>query len=92
MVLGRAEMRIGRHAEARTAFERAAVLYPQSQAALVALSHVALVEGRGADAVTAVERALGPGPPKAEDVWATYFRQHAPDARSYLDELEGMIK
>ena len=92
MVLGRAETRLGRHGDARAAFERAAALYPQSQATLVALSHVALVEGRSADAVAALQRELAPSPSRAEDVWATYFRQHVPDARGYLDELEGMLR
>jgi predicted Zn-dependent protease len=88
MVFGRAEARLGRHAEARAAFERAVTRYPHSQAAQVALSQVGLAEGRTADGVAALMRALGPGAPeKADDPWSWYFRLHAPDAQHYLDDL-----
>jgi tetratricopeptide (TPR) repeat protein len=88
MVLGRAEARLGRHAEARAAFERAVTRYPHSHAAQVALSQVGLAEGRTADGVAALMRALGPGAPeKADDPWSWYFRLHAPDAQHYLDDL-----
>ena len=92
MVLGRAEARLGRHAEARAAFERAVARYPHSQAAQVALSQVGLAEGRTADGVAALMRALGPdSPAKVDDPWSWYFRQHAPDTQHYLDELRRRV-
>jgi tetratricopeptide (TPR) repeat protein len=93
MVLGRTEARLGHHAEARAAFERAAARYPHSEAAQVALSHVSLAEGRPADGVAALVRALGPdAPERIEDPWSWYFRQHEPDAQSCLDDLRRSVK
>ena len=93
MVLGRTEARLGHHAEARAAFERAAAHYPHSQAARVALSHVGLAEGRTADGVAALVRTLGPdAPEKIEDPWSWYFRLHEPDAQSCLDDLRKIVK
>ena len=93
MVLGRAEARLGHHAEARAAFERAAARYPHSQATQVALSHVGLSEGRTAHEVAALVRALGPGAPEMiEDPWSWYFRLHEPDAQSGFDDLKRSVK
>ena len=93
MILGRTETRLGRHPEARAAFDRAAARYPHSQAAQVALSHVALAEGRLADGVAAMVRALGPGArEKIEDPWSRYFCLHEPDAHSYLDDLRRSVE
>ena len=92
MVLGRIEARSGRLAEAREAFARAAALYPDAQSAQVALSHVALLEGRAAEGLERVARALGSQPQASMDPWAWYFRQHEPDARRLLAELRTLAK
>jgi tetratricopeptide (TPR) repeat protein len=93
MILGRSEARLGRHAEARTAFERAAARYPHSQAAQVALSHVDLVQGRPADGVAALLRALGSNAAETiEDPWSWYFRRHEPNAQSCLDDLKRSVQ
>jgi tetratricopeptide (TPR) repeat protein len=88
MVLGRNEVRLGRRAEARAAYERAVARYPRSQAVRVALSHLDLTEGRPGDGIAALMQALGPGAPaQADDPWSWYFRRHEPDAQARLDEL-----
>jgi tetratricopeptide (TPR) repeat protein len=92
MVLGRSEARLGHHAAARAAFERAVARYPESQAAQVALSHVGLTEGRTADGLAALVRTLGPdAPAKVEDPWSWYFRLHQPDAESCLVDLRKSV-
>jgi tetratricopeptide (TPR) repeat protein len=91
MVLGRIEGRLGHAAEARAAFERAAARYPRSQATQVALSHVALTEQRGADAVAALVESLGPASDAADDPWSRYFRVHEPAAPERLDEFRRSV-
>ena len=94
MVLGRIEGRLGHHAEACEAFGRAARCYPGAQSAQVALSHVLLLEGRGADGVDAVLRGLGPDAQARNDMdpWPWYFRLHEPDAKHLLAELRTHVK
>lgn len=93
MVLGRAEARLGRHAVARAAFDRATSRYPHSQAAQVALSHANLAEGRANEGVAALMEALGPAAADADDdPWAFYFRDHDPDATSRYDEFRRSVR
>jgi tetratricopeptide (TPR) repeat protein len=93
MVLGRNEVRLGHAAEARAAFERAASRYPDDQAAQVALSHVGLLEGRYADGLETVVRALGPdAPADGDEPWSWYFRRHEPDAKRRLEDLRRSVK
>lgn len=91
MVLGRIASRLGDRGEARAAFERAMARYPRSQAAQVALSRVALFEGRGRDAADALAAALGPTEDTAEDPWTQYLRVHEPGAAERLNELRRMV-
>jgi tetratricopeptide (TPR) repeat protein len=91
MVLGRAEAAIGHHVEAQTAFERAAARYPRSQAARVALSHLAIGGSTGMAAGSLV-KALGPDvQERADDPWSQYFRLHVPDAQTLLDALRTLV-
>jgi tetratricopeptide (TPR) repeat protein len=91
MVLGRIESRLGHPAEARAAFERAAARYPRSQAAQVALSQIALGEGRGPDAAAALVVALGPASDEDEDPWSQYFRVHEPGAQARVDAFHRSV-
>jgi len=85
MVLGRAEADLGRHAEARAAFERAARLLPLSQSPRVALSRLAMVDGHSGDAVAMLTATSGPDVKgDVVDPWWSYFRLHAPDAKALL--------
>jgi tetratricopeptide (TPR) repeat protein len=92
MVLGRIEDGLGHLTEAREAFARAAARYPDAQSAQVALSHVALLEGRAAEGVERAARALGSEAQASVDPWAWYFRLHEPDARRLLAELRTLAK
>lgn len=92
MVLGRAEMALGRAAEARAAFDRAAARYPKAQSPRVALTHVALIEGRTTDGV---ETALQFGRrwrDEISDPWHWYFRIHEPTAQSQLAALRASVR
>jgi tetratricopeptide (TPR) repeat protein len=91
MVLGRIASRLGDRGEARAAFERAMGKYPRSQAAQVALSRVALSDGRGLNAADALVAALGPTEDAAEDPWTQYLRVHEPGAAERLNELRRMV-
>lgn len=85
LVLGRAEERLGRLAEARTAFERAARSVPDAQAPRVALSRLALLEGRASEALAGLlHGASANGPEPAGDPWWSYFRSHEPDAGTLI--------
>lgn len=91
MVLGRAEIRLGEPAQAHAAFQRAAARYPRSQAARVALSHVA-IGGSPGIAAEALVRALGPdGLAVTDDPWALYFRLHEPDAPALFQSLRTSV-
>ena len=89
MISGRIEGRLGHQAEAYEAFARAARRYPGAQSAQVAISHVLLLEGRGADGFDAVARGLGAEAQARNDMdpWEWYFRLHEPDAKYLLAEL-----
>jgi hypothetical protein len=85
MVLGRAEHALGRQAPARAAFKRAAELFPKAQSARVALSLVALGDGRHGDGIAALVATNGPEAERTStDPWWSYFRNHAPDAQALL--------
>lgn len=93
MVLGRSEAALGRAAEARAAFERAAVRYPKAQSPQVALTHVALIDGRTNEGLETAIKALRARPPDAlRDPWDEYFRLHEPDARTQLAALRASVR
>jgi tetratricopeptide (TPR) repeat protein len=88
LVLGRVEERLGRLPEARAAFERAGRCFPDAQVPRVAISRLALLEGRPDEALAGLlagSRASGPESP--EDPWWWYFRSHEPDARSLIARM-----
>ena len=84
MVLGRAEQALGRRTEARTAFERAAARFPAAQSARVALSVLAVADGRSGDGVAALVATSGPGVEPGDDPWWSYLRRHEPEAAALL--------
>jgi tetratricopeptide (TPR) repeat protein len=94
MVLGSAAARLGRIAEARAAFERAAARYPDAQSAKVALSRIALVEGRPAAGVAVANEAFGDGvrPGTAVDPWSARFWLHEPDAAQRVEDLRALTR
>jgi hypothetical protein len=93
MVLGRGEVAVGRAPEARAAFERAAARYPKAQSPRVALTHVALIDGRTADGVDTALQALGPRwREEIMDPWDWYFRLHEPSAQAQLAALRASVQ
>jgi tetratricopeptide (TPR) repeat protein len=93
MVLGRAEADLGRHAEARAAFEHAARLLPRSQSPRVALSRLAIADGRTGDGIATIVAASGPDARgDAIDPWWSYFRLHAPDAKAQLTAFRERVR
>jgi hypothetical protein len=93
MVLGRNEERLGHAAEARAAFERAATLFPQAQAARVAASALDLAAGRVDAALASIMAVLGPdAPPDRTDPWLWCYRVHEPQALILLDGLRAMVR
>jgi tetratricopeptide (TPR) repeat protein len=85
LVAGRCEQRLGRTERARAAYERAARAVPGGQAARIALSQLAIVEGRGSAALAALTSGLADdtGP----DPWWSYLRLHEPSAKALLAAL-----
>jgi hypothetical protein len=92
MVLGRSEEHLGRYAEAGTAYDRAAALFPGGQSAEIGRSRVALAQGRAADALATVVAVAGAGSPERVDPWTEYFRLHDPDAKSLLQAWRAGIE
>jgi tetratricopeptide (TPR) repeat protein len=94
MMLGRAEEALGRRAEARAAFERAAARFPKAQSARVALSRLALVERRPAAEGVAALVALNTTDPQrdASDPWWWYFRTHDPDWKAQITALRTLAR
>jgi len=95
LILGRNQTRAGRLDEARTAFDRAAILAPTAQAPRIGRSQVALMAGRPADALSALTDVLGPDRPPAEapaEAWAIYFRVHDPVATEQLATLRSEVR
>ena len=85
MVLGRAEADLGRRADARAAFERAGRLLPLSQSPRVALSRLAVIDGQSGNGIAMLTATSGPDVKgDAVDPWWSYFRLHAPDAKTLL--------
>jgi tetratricopeptide (TPR) repeat protein len=87
MVLGSVLDALGRHREALAVFERAAAALPGAQAARVAVSRQALVDGHPVDGLRSLVDGLGPQAPRgaaAGDPWYDYIRFHDPDARTLL--------
>jgi tetratricopeptide (TPR) repeat protein len=93
LVLGRSEERLGRMAEARAAYERAQRRFPDAQVPRVALSRLALIEGRASEAVAGLVAALSSrGPDAPEDPWWWYFRSHAPDAGALIAAMREAVR
>jgi tetratricopeptide (TPR) repeat protein len=89
LVAGRCQQRLGRTDLARAAFERAARAVPDGQAARIALSRLAIVEGRAAAALAELTGPLADD--ASSDPWWGYFRLHEPSAKAMLAALrEGL--
>lgn len=93
LILGRNLMRVGRFEEARTTFDRAAVLSPAAQAPRIGRSQAALAAGRPEDALSALTDILGPerSVPADSEEWAVYFRVHDPVAAVQLAALRAEV-
>ena len=90
MVLGRAEADLGRQAEARVAFERAARLLPMSQSPRVALSRLAVIDGHAADGVATLIATSGPEAKGAGiDPWWSYLPPPRARRESAADDVQG---
>ena len=88
LLLGRAEERLGRLPEARAAYERAGRQFPQAQVPRVALSRLALLDGRAGDGLDLLLQApRAADTDAAEDPWWWYFRSHDPNAGALIAEL-----
>jgi hypothetical protein len=59
----------------------------------VALTHVALIEGRTADGLDTALQALGPRwREEVMDPWDWYFRLHEPSAQAQLAALRASVR
>ncbi len=93
LVLGRSEERLGRLPEARAAFERAAALSPDAQAPRIALSRLALLQGRATEALAGLlESARASVQEPEDDPWWWYFRRHEPDAGTLIGAVRASAK
>ncbi len=84
---GAAEATLGRYEESRTAFERAASLFPSAQSPLIGLSELARRQGDREGALKAMQRVFavtGAGG-EPDDPWWTY---HTVQGRTADDRLE----
>jgi hypothetical protein len=88
MFSGSEEQGLGETEEARSAYERAAALYPTAQSPLLALAQLARKEGNQPEASAAMRRlwALG-DPAKRLDPWPVYYLMQGGDAEPLLREL-----
>jgi tetratricopeptide (TPR) repeat protein len=84
LLLGRLDERRGDLAAARGRFERAGRLYPSAQAPRMALSRLALLEGRLAEALAFLAAGGGDAPAPPHDPWWLHLRLRAPDAEARL--------
>lgn len=89
LFLGRTEQHLGGADEARTAFERAARLFPQAQSPGFALAYLAasLGDAPAAAAATKATLALGMNANDGDDPWWRYFFPAAADVHQHVDEL-----
>jgi tetratricopeptide (TPR) repeat protein len=86
---GDSERALARRDRARVNYETAVALYPQSQAARVALSHLLRETGGREEALAALEPAIaatGPRTPQ-EDPWWDYYRCDGPYIEQLFDQL-----
>jgi hypothetical protein len=85
MVLGLSADAVGRAADARRAYERAAAVFPLAQSARVGISRQALEGSHAADGLTAIVAAAGPKAARdTGDPWWSYFRVHEPNATAQI--------
>lgn len=89
LFLGADEEALARRSEARAAYERALTLYPDAQAARIALSQLARGDGRRADALRLVRDILNSPPDEIGigDPWWRYYRDAGRHAEAMLDDL-----
>ncbi len=88
LFLGDALASLDDPAAARTAFERAAALFPDAQSPWVALSRLARAQGDRALAASVLERVLQPSPGarRFEDPWWTYYLRDTDTPERLLDQ------
>jgi tetratricopeptide (TPR) repeat protein len=94
LVLGRVEERLGRLPEALAAYQRAGRRFPEAQVPRVALSRLALLDGRPADGLDLLRRPPAPtaGGEPPEDPWWWYFRAHEPNADTLVDAMREAVR
>jgi tetratricopeptide (TPR) repeat protein len=86
--LGRSEQALGRRDEARTAYERAAALFPGAQSPRIALGQLAMETGSRAAAIASLDvLTLPPDTMQRYDPWAHYSGAHIPDDGEWLARL-----
>ena len=62
--------------------------FPAAQSPRVALSVLAIADGRSADGIAALIPTNGPTAPRdTSDLWWWYFRLHDPDAKALLTDF-----
>ena len=86
LLLGREEEALGRREAARSAFVRAAALYPRAQSPRLGLSQLARAEGDRASARRALEL-LSQDADEVEDPWWSFSQRHAPDQLELFVEM-----
>jgi hypothetical protein len=93
MLLGDAQMAVGRRAEARARYEEAADLYPTAQSPLLALGLLARDGGDRETAAKTLERLsrLPPEPEKRIDPTWVYYTMQGRDADRRLQQVHALI-
>jgi len=93
LFLGNEFRMISRPKDARECFERAAVLYPEAQSPLLALSQLALDGDDFEGALAALKRvfALHPRDGWNDDPWWVYDLAHVRNAEGLVEELQKMF-
>ena len=94
LILGRSSARIGRFAEARAAFTRAATLAPDAQSPRIGLAYVSLAEGKPSAALAELTSLSQPdeSPAGDDEEWLGYFRVHDPGAQTLFKELWRLLR
>jgi len=89
LFLGTVEERLAHDDASKTAYERAAALYPNAQSPLLGLSEVARHQGRRDEALRQIEKVYALEPRSRDDEpWWTYAYAQGRHADELLEEVQ----
>jgi tetratricopeptide (TPR) repeat protein len=92
LFLGRAEEALGRHAEAKRSYERAASLYPGAQSPKLAVSRLARRAGDQAGAQSVLRSLAEQTNVERGDPWWEYYEHHTADTDGLLKDMWEMAE